>query len=167
MGSKIALRFTFIAVAVITILSSLAFGQTPQQDRVVRPVDNRSVVRLRGTMHPLARTAFDKGPASPTQPMQGMTLFFQPTAEQQAALDELLVEQQDPASPNYHKWLTPEEFADRFGLSEQDITVAATWLRSQGFTVDQTARSRTWIAFSGIAAQVACRLPNVNASLPG
>ncbi len=154
MGSKIALRFTFIAVAVITILSSLAFGQTPQQDRVVRPVDNRSVVRLRGTMHPLARTAFDKGPASPTQPMQGMTLFFQPTAEQQAALDELLVEQQDPASPNYHKWLTPEEFADRFGLSERDITVAATWLRSQGFTVDQTARSRTWIAFSGIAAQV-------------
>ena len=86
--------------------------------------------------------------------MQRMTLFFQPTAEQQAALDKLLVEQQDPTSPNYHKWLTPEEFGDRFGISAQDINTLTAWLRSQGFTVDQTARSRTWIAFSGIAAQV-------------
>ena len=96
----------------------------------------------------------DQGPASPTQPMQRMTLVFKPTAEQQAALDQLLVEQQDPSSPNYHKWLTPEEFGDRFGVSAQDINTLAAWLTSQGFTVDQTAHSRTWIAFSGIAAQV-------------
>ena len=108
----------------------------------------------RETLHPLARTQFDQGPASPTLQMQRMTLFFQPTAEQQAALDQLLIEQQDPTSPNYHKWLTPEEFGDRFGISAQDINTLTAWLRSQGFTVDQTARSRTWIAFSGIAAQV-------------
>ncbi len=154
MESKLASRCTAVLIGLLIFLSSYAVGQTAQPNRIVRPVDNRSVVRLQGTLHPLARSASDQGPASPTQPMQRMTLFFQPTAEQQSALDQLLAEQQDPTSPNYHKWLTPEEFADRFGISSQDISVLAAWLRSQGFTVDETARSRTWIAFSGIAAQV-------------
>src|ERR1035438_9281949 len=120
MAPKLVCKSTLATIALILLLGSLAFGQVAQQNRIVRAVENRSVVRLQGTVHPLARSAFDKGPASPTQPMQRMTLFFQPTAEQQAALDQLLAEQQDPASPNYHKWLTPEEFADRFGISAQD-----------------------------------------------
>ncbi len=154
MESKLTSRCTAVLIGLFILLSSYALGQTAQQNRIVRPVDSRSVVRLQGTVHPLARSASDQGPASPTQRMQRMTLLFAPTAEQQAALDQLLAEQQDPASANYHKWLTPEEFADRFGISSQDINVLAAWLRSQGFTVDETARSRTWIAFSGIAAQV-------------
>lgn len=154
MESKLASRCTAVLIGLSILLSSYALGQTAQQNRIVRPVDNRSVVRLQGTLHPLARSASDQGPASPTQRMERMTLLFAPTAEQQSALDQLLAEQQDPTSANYHKWLTPEEFADRFGISSQDINVLAAWLRSQGFTVDETARSRTWIAFSGIAAQV-------------
>ncbi len=51
-------------------------------------------------------------------------------------------------------WLTPEQFGDRFGMSQSDMDVAAQWLRTQGFTIDEVARSRTWISFSGIAAQV-------------
>jgi len=154
MESKLASRFSSVTVALFVLLSSQAFGQIAQPDRIVRAVDNRSAVRLQGTLHPRTRTASDQGPASPTQRMEHMTLFFAPTAEQQAALDQLLAEQQDPISANYHQWLTPEEFAGRFGISSQDINVLAAWLRSQGFTVDETARSRTWIAFSGIAAQV-------------
>ena len=153
MGSKLSCRSTVVAIALL-LLASLAFGQVTEQNRIVRPVDNRSMVRLRGTLYPQARAAFDQGPAAPTQRMERMTLFFAPTAEQQAALDQLLAEQQDPSSPNYHKWLTPEEFADRFGISTPDVNTLAAWLSSQGFTVDQIARSRTWIAFSGIAAQV-------------
>jgi len=154
MPSKLVCRPTFAAIALSLLLSSLGFGQASQQHRIIRPVDNRSVVRLQGSLNPRARAEFDQGPTSPTLKMQRMTLFFQPTAEQQAALEQLLAEQQDPTSPNYHKWLTPEEFADRFGISSQDINTLSAWLSSQGFTVVQIAHSRTWIAFSGIAAQV-------------
>ena len=154
MPSKLVCKSTLAAIALTILLSSLAIAQSPQQNRVIRPVDNRSVVRLQGSLNPRARAEFDQGPTSPTLKMQRMTLFFQPTAEQQAALNQLLAEQQDPASPNYHKWLTPEEFADRFGISSQDINTLSAWLSSQGFTVVQIAHSRTWIAFSGIAAQV-------------
>ena len=86
--------------------------------------------------------------------MEGMRLVFQPTPEQQSSLDILLRQQLDPSSPNYHKWLTPEQYAERFGVSPGDIRRVAEWLRRQGFTPVIAARSRTWIGFNGSAAQV-------------
>ncbi|MBV8050035.1 MAG: Ig-like domain repeat protein, partial [Acidobacteriaceae bacterium] len=59
-----------------------------------------------------------------------------------------------PASRNYHKWLTPEQYAARFGLSSNDVGTISAWLRSQGFEIVQIARGRNWIAFSGTAALV-------------
>jgi len=83
-----------------------------------------------------------------------ITLLIQPSAEQQAALKQLLAEQQDPSSANYHKWLTPEQFGQRFGLSNADLAKITHWLRSQGFNVAQVARGHDWVAFSGTVAQV-------------
>ena len=87
--------------------------------------------------------------------LENMTLVFKPTEDQKAALTALLTEQQDRSSSNYHQWLTPEQFAERFGLTTNDIDQVVAWVQSQGFTVTQTARSRLWISFSGTAAQVA------------
>src|SRR5271167_4141111 len=136
----------------IVLFTSFAVAQ--QQRRIVRPIDNASAVRLQGTLVPGARAELDRGPVAAAMPMQHMSLVFARTSAQQVALDQLLAEQQDPSSPNYRKWLTPEEFGDRFGLAQSDVDVIAAWLTSQGFTIDDIARSRTWIAFSGIAAQV-------------
>jgi subtilase family serine protease len=83
-----------------------------------------------------------------------MRLVFQPTPEQQSSLNMLLRQQLDPSSPNYHKWLTPEQYAERFGVSPGDISRVANWLRRQGFTSVIAARGRTWIGFNGSAAQV-------------
>ena len=141
-------------LAAILLFASFAAAQQSQQRRIVRPVDNASTVRLAGTIQPRIRNATDHGPVSDTLPLQRMTMLFSPSPQQQAELDQLLAEQQDPNSPNYHKWLTPEEFADRFGLAQSDIAVVSAWLTSQGFTIDEVARGRNWIAFSGIAAQV-------------
>src|ERR1035438_733266 len=58
------------------------------------------------------------------------------------------------ASPNYHNWLTPEAYAERFGASAPDLDKIAAWVRSQGFTVQYTARGRDFISFSGTASQV-------------
>ena len=96
----------------------------------------------------------DIGPADPGFPVAAITLQLQPSAAQQADLRHFLAAQQDPASPDFHNWLTPEQFADRFGLSHPDITKVADWLRTQGFHVDSIARGRTWINFSGTAGQL-------------
>src|ERR1043166_8799004 len=83
------------------------------------------------------------------------TLITKPSASQQADLEKLLEEQQNPASPNYHHWLTPDEFGERFGLDQADYAKVISWIESQGFHVENRARARNGVAFSGSARQAA------------
>jgi uncharacterized protein (TIGR03437 family) len=69
-------------------------------------------------------------------------------------LDSLLALQQVPGSPEYRRWLTSEQFGERFGLSQADLAKVTGWLESNGLHVDRTARGRHWITFSGRAAAV-------------
>src|SRR5579862_128192 len=63
-------------------------------------------------------------------------------------------EQQIKSSPNYHRWLTPEEFGKQFGPSDADVQATSNWLSSQGFQVNRITAGRTVIEFSGTAGQV-------------
>jgi uncharacterized protein (TIGR03437 family) len=125
-----------------------------QQDRITAPVDTSRVAVLAGNRNARAVPQSDLGPVDPGRIVNGITIVFKRTAGQQTALEQLLAEQQDPASPNYHNWLTPEEFADRFGVGSGDSAKVAEWLRSQGFSVAYEARSRTYVTCTGTAAQV-------------
>ena len=91
---------------------------------------------------------------SPDMAVPGITLVFRRSAAQEAALKELLAAQQNQSSPLYHHWLTPEAFAARFGVADEDITTTESWLVSRGFRIESVARSRDRITFSGKAAQV-------------
>ncbi len=86
--------------------------------------------------------------------LRTMSLVLAPSAAQSAALDQLIADQQNPASENYHKWLTPEEFGARFGISDNDLQVLQNWLTSQGMQVLSLSPSRNSIQFSGSAATV-------------
>jgi len=108
-----------------------------------------------GNVHHLAQPQYDQGAADPRTPMDYMVFLVKPSAAQQAELTQLLSDQQNPASPQYHRWLTPEAFGERFGLSEGDLAKVAGWLKSEGFAIDHQARGRNWIAFSGAAGQTA------------
>jgi subtilase family serine protease len=109
---------------------------------------------MSGHVHPAARAEYDQGRVSPSLQLSYATLTLAPSAAQQTALDQLLADQQNPTSPNYHRWITPEQYAQRFGASDADLSTISTWLQSQGLKVDAIARGRNWIAFSGTAAQV-------------
>ncbi|HEX4489279.1 MAG TPA: S53 family peptidase, partial [Terriglobales bacterium] len=61
---------------------------------------------------------------------------------------------QDPHSPNFHNWLTPQQYADRFGMTQSDVNKVTRWLQSHGLHVDRVATSRNQIYFSGTAAQI-------------
>jgi uncharacterized protein (TIGR03437 family) len=125
-----------------------------QPDRITGSIDNSKTVELPGGTTPRARPEFDRGAVPASFPMPAMTLELKPSSDQQTALDQLLANQQNPASPDFHKWLTPDQYADRFGASAGDIVRISAWLRSEGFTVQRVARSRARIQFSGTAQQV-------------
>ncbi len=143
----------FLAAAVV--LGCFATGLLAQRARITEAIDNSRRVRLSGHMHPLARAEFDRGRVDPSMPLESLNLILKPSANQQEALNQLLAAQQDPSSPDYHRWLTPEEYADRFGANPGDISQVTQWLEQRGFHVTAIARARNWISFSGTAGQVA------------
>jgi len=135
-------------------LIPFAFAQDPGQDRIVQAIDNASRVALQGNVRPMFRPENDLGRADGSLRLENLSLMFAFTKSQQSALTALLDDLQDPFSPSFHRWLTPEQFADQFGLSRNDMNRVVAWLERQGFTVTWKARSRTWVSFSGTASQV-------------
>src|SRR5215468_1696710 len=126
-------------LALLLFLSCTYFFAGQKTARISQRIDNNRVSTVRGNLHRFAQPAFDRGPAEDSLPIERMTLALKSTPEQQADLEELLQQQQDPASPNYHQWLSPEEFADRFGLPSPEFERVTEWLQSQGFTIAETA----------------------------
>ncbi len=109
---------------------------------------------LTGNLRPAIARAQDLGAVSGSTAMPRMSIHFALTPTQNADLLQLLELQQNRHSAQFHKWLTPEQFADRFGMNSKDIEKVTIWLESQGFTDVEAARSRNVISFSGTAAQV-------------
>ncbi len=144
----------FLTLLLCVFISTFSFGQT-NRNRISQAPSDAASFRLRGNVAPRIAAATDVGTAAASMPLSGMTIAFSRTQAQQDSLDALLAQQQDPSSPNYHKWLTPEQFADRFALSQSDMDKVEAWLKAQGFGIVDRARSRTSITFSGTAAQVA------------
>jgi subtilase family serine protease len=87
-----------------------------------------------------------QGTASASRPLR-MQIYL--AARNQAQLDELSDQLQDPTSPQYHHWLTPAQFAQRFGPTDEDVAEITQWLTAQGFTVTFASASQRRIAFTG------------------
>src|ERR1700722_10658686 len=149
------LRFLIFGFAFLVLCAAGTSAQNPAPEtRITQAVDNANLTLLKGNVFSQARPEFDRGAAPLNLPMERMTLVLRSTPGQQAALATLLDEQQDQSSPNYHKWLTPAQFGQQFGASEQDIQTITSWLQSQGFQVNHVANGRNAIEFSGTAGQV-------------
>lgn len=118
-------------------------------DRIRSAPSGRSAV-LQHSVHPKAQAGFDAGAVDPAMRLEYATLLLRAAT----GLEEFLASQQDPSSADFHRWLTPEQFGDRFGLSANDIAKMTAWLAGQGLTVHDVARGRNWITFSGTAGQV-------------
>ncbi len=69
-----------------------------------------------------------------------------------AELDRTLADQQDPSSPNYHHWLTSDEFTARFGPSDADLAKVTRWLTRKGFTVQSADAGTRRVTFTGTVA---------------
>jgi subtilase family serine protease len=127
-------------------------AQTPAP-RIQSEINNE-LSQLKGSLHPLAQPQFDAGRVPANTKLTGISIVFNRSAAQQADLDALIAAQQNPASPLYHQWLTPDQFAARFGMAQDDIDKVQSWLQQQGFAIDSVARSKNLIRFSGTVGQV-------------
>src|SRR5258708_38492057 len=92
-------------------------------------------VTLQGNTHPEARLANDRGAVANDFPLEHMLLQLKRSPEQEQALQQFIDELQKKGSPNFHHWLTAQEFGERFGLTKPDLDAVTGWLESRGFRV--------------------------------
>jgi subtilase family serine protease len=138
------------AMAAGAVFSSLVLpivlSSTPAQ------VESLEKIPVKGHVQPLLRAAQDMGAVDPAEKLS-LSLVFAPSAAQKVALQQLLQDQQNPNSPQYHKWITPEKFAEDFGLSVAQVETVRNWLNGVGIPVREVAPSRNRISFDATAAQ--------------
>lgn len=159
-----AKHFSFAAISLRALLlfsaaSATAIAQNATvrgiTARITHPIVDSDRVVLQGNVHPLAQPRYDAGIIPDETQLGRIVLVLGRSAAQQAELDALTAAQQDPQSPLYQQWLTPEEFGSRFGVSESDVAQIAAWLKAHGFTVEPLPAGRGTIVFSGTAGQIA------------
>ena len=155
----------FFAVVVLVALMAAPFvfaqvesAQHPRtkipQARITQAIDETNRVTLRGNTRPEAVLANDRGPVATEFGMEHMLLQLKRSPEQEQALQQFLDELHTARSPNFHHWLTAQEFGERFGPAKTDLDFITAWLESHGFRVNVVYPSGMLIDFSGTAAQV-------------
>jgi subtilase family serine protease len=113
-----------------------------------------------GHLTTLTKTHLGFIAGAPSTPLAGSTsmnhlqLVLKPSASRTAAMEALIANQHTPQSAQFHKWLTPVQFGEQFGVVDSDIAAVTAWLTSQGFTVNNVYPNKTQIDFSGTVAQV-------------
>jgi uncharacterized protein (TIGR03437 family) len=141
-----------VLLAAVVLASSALHAQTP--NRITTEVDTARMRALPNHLPRWANPLNDAGLVPPDRTMDQMIVVLARSPEQEQTLEKLLADQQDPASPDYHRWLTPSQVGERFGLSGQDIGSVRSWLESQGLHVGWVAPSGIFIGFSGTAANL-------------
>jgi len=148
-----ALLLAFTASIAIPA-SAQALTTSSQPARITHIIDESSLVTLRGNTPPLAQAKFDQGPAPASLPAPRMLLVLTRSTQQEADLQTYLQSVQNADSPAYRKFLSPDEFGARFGVSDSDLQSIQTWLTTHGFTINKVSRGRTAIEFSGTVDQL-------------
>jgi len=146
-----------LAVLFLASLGVSGSGSAVAQNSASRLAgDGRSTgaVTIPASRPPLFPSVTDLGAAPAGARLERMLLLLEPSASQQQALIAEIENQQNPASPEYHNWLTPSAYADTYANSAADVAAVVAWLQSQGFQVAPLPSGRGWIEFSGTVAQV-------------
>lgn len=147
------------SLAILILLCMPALAETVQRgSRTAQPaikeqIDDNQRVPLRGSVRADMTPDRDLGPVEDELPLH-LYMVLQRSVAQQADLENLIERQQQATAPEYHQWITPQQFGERFGVSEQDIAKISAWLESRGMHVRSVMNNASFIDFSATARDV-------------
>ena len=153
--------FSLMVTTFVLAISSLATAQTsalagetkPVANRLTQPINEKNLVSLTGTVHPLARATNDRGAALDDMRLDRLQIVLKRSDAQEAALKQLIGDLHKPGTASYHHWLTPEQFGQQFGPSDSDLATLETWLQSHGFGDLKVNPGRQTLEVAGSVAQ--------------
>src|SRR5215469_4740367 len=148
------LCFALLCAALHPVLSFSQASRPVQRDRVTARPDIRVSTRLQGHVPRWATNSLDRG-AVRSDAELNITFVLARSPELQAQFAQLLADQQNPDSPRYHQWLTPQQVGEQYGPTQHDLDALREWLGSQGLVVNEVAPSGLFVSVSGSASSVA------------
>ncbi len=151
-----SLLYSCAVTLLLGLLLSVGAAALAQSRSSAAPqaADAARFVTLQGNTHPLAQPQFDRGAVPASMPAERLLLVLRRSPDAEAALQTYLDAVQNPRSPLFRKFITPDQFGKLYGPPDKDLNIVQAWLHAQGFTVNQINKGRTAIEFSGTAGQV-------------
>ena len=117
-----------VVASVLTFAGQRAAVAAPQPGPLARTAALQAPTPPRGST--------DEGAASATTPVS-VQVVLAPTDP--AGLNALVASLYNPAAPNYHHWLTPQQFAARFAPDPATVAETEAWLGARGLRATRTS----------------------------
>jgi len=138
----------------LVVLCWVCSSVRAEQSSIAPKVDENVLIRLPGHVSRAARPEFDRGRAPDSLPQEHILMMLRRSGPKEQELQQFIGRQYDPHSPDFHRWLTPQQFGERFGPSTQDVGKVTQWLTQHGFRLNNVPASGLFVDFSGNAGQV-------------
>jgi subtilase family serine protease len=106
---------------------------------------------LQGHVLPVLKSLPPTGPLPATD---RLNLAISLPLRNPAALSSLLQQIYDPANPNYHHYLTPSQFTEKFGPTEQDYQAVIAFAKANHLEVTTLHPNRLLLDVTGSVADV-------------
>jgi subtilase family serine protease len=145
MQRKFVRNVSFVVVSLLVIAVSLLAM------RVAVRADQNSRLILSGQEVPLIQQAHL---VQNTNPTQQLNLSIGMQVRNPSDLDNLLSEIYDPNSPQYHQYLTPDQFDQLFAPTTDQVQQVISYLQSQGMTITSVAPNNLLIDATATVSQV-------------
>jgi len=129
--------------------------QVKQADRISANADYGPLVALQQKLPSWAKVPnqIAAQPANLADRLH-VSVLLSRDANAEFAFTQLVANQQNPMSPQYHQWLTPQQVGQLYGPTANDLAAVTSWLASQGLTVESTSPNGLIIRASGSMAAV-------------
>ena len=152
-SNRIVRWIVVLSALLLLFWGNMARAQSAQV-RIVSTIKNEERVTVPNSAPALIKRSVDTGRLPGGQSLGRMLLLLTPTDAQDQQAADLVAAQHDSSSPLFHKWLTPAQYGERFGVATEDAQRVQGWLQTQGLQVHEISRSRRFVVFSGTVGQV-------------
>ncbi len=153
LGRRLALA-GMLALSAVSPLPGLAQAVYGRAGVTLPTINEHDVLTLLGNTPRAADPGRVIGGVPPETTLRRMVLVLKPDAAREQALEDFAEAQQQPNSPHFHHWLTPQEYGQRFGATDAELALATRWLQTHGFVVEPVNAGRRMIVFSGTEGAV-------------
>jgi subtilase family serine protease len=116
------MRCRSILIAILALTATATLRAQSPRPQITDAIDESKLVSLPGNTTPAASLAQnDRGPVADDLRLDHILILLKRDPQTESDLREHIDAMHNPASPDYHHWLTPEQLAARYGVHPQDL----------------------------------------------